>query len=157
RFADFIILSPQLGLLVLEVKDWLLSQISVINPTHIILTTDRGEKRVDHPLKQARDYVLRIADTLVADPLLAKSSGAHKGKLHFPFSYGVVWTKIKEEEYRAHLPELYDPAQMLFRESISPSISTEKLLKQLHKLFIHKFPFKLSATQIDHIRYHIFP
>src|SRR5439155_9411248 len=116
RHADFIILNPQLGLLILEVKDWQLSQMRVVNPTHIILKTEQGEKRVEHPLRQASDYALHIADILAADPMLVHTGGIHKGRLIFLFSYGVIWTRIKEEEFRRELPELYDPSQMLFRE-----------------------------------------
>ncbi|MEW6738073.1 MAG: nuclease-related domain-containing protein, partial [Acidobacteriota bacterium] len=62
RHADFIILNPQLGLLTIEVKDWQLSQMRVVSPTHIILKTGQGERKVAHPLRQARDYALQIAD-----------------------------------------------------------------------------------------------
>jgi hypothetical protein len=157
RHADFVILNPELGLLILEVKDWQLSRMRVVSPTHIVLDTDQGEKMMEHPLRQARDYALRIADILASDQMLIQKNGPYSGQLIFPFSFGVVWTKIREENFRRELPELFDRSQMLFRESISPSISVERFNERLKSLFPQQFSFKLSTEQINRIRYHIFP
>jgi superfamily I DNA and RNA helicase len=157
RHADFVILNPQFGLLILEVKDWQLSQMKAVNPTQLILETGQGEKKVEHPLRQARDYALHIADILNADQLLVRKNGTHQGRLSFPFGYGVVWTKIREEDFKRELFELYDPAQMLFRESLHQSITTEQLIDNLQRLFPQQFKFNLTPVQIDRIRYHIFP
>lgn len=57
REPDFILYFQQNGLIILEVKDWNLSQIREANPQHFVL--DIGGKTVDrkNPLKQARDYL----------------------------------------------------------------------------------------------------
>src|SRR4051794_36135632 len=56
RHADFVILNAQLGLLILEVKDWQLDQIRSMSPTEVLIETANGSKRVAHPLQQARNY-----------------------------------------------------------------------------------------------------
>lgn len=39
RYSDFIVVHPQLGVLVSEVKDWSVGTIRAITPTHIVLNT----------------------------------------------------------------------------------------------------------------------
>ncbi|MEP1061824.1 MULTISPECIES: nuclease-related domain-containing protein [Cyanophyceae] len=57
---DFILLHPQRGLIVLEVKDWKLATIQQISRETVTLLTDAGEKSVDNPLAQAWHYTLAI-------------------------------------------------------------------------------------------------
>lgn len=157
RFADFVILDPKLGLLILEVKDWQLSQIKEINPKYIVIETSKGQKSCINPLNQARNYALQIVDLLASDPLLVQSSNDYKGKLAFPFSYGVVWSRIKLEDFKSSLPELFEVNKALFYDHLSPSINAEKFQQQLQMLFPQYFNFHLSTQQIDRIRYHLFP
>src|SRR5262249_44714453 len=121
RHADFVILNFQLGLLILEVKDWQLDQIRSMSPTEVVISTTQGSKRVPHPLPQARNYALRVADLLAADPLLTQPQGAHQGRLCLPFSYAVVWTRMRATDFYRQLPELYDNSKMLFKESLAPA------------------------------------
>ena len=58
---DFVILHPRRGLLVLEVKDWLLDNICSIDKTRVTLLTNRGVKIVTNPFEQARAYAQAIA------------------------------------------------------------------------------------------------
>ncbi|MBN8725212.1 MAG: NERD domain-containing protein [Acidobacteria bacterium] len=157
RFADFVILDPKLGLLILEVKDWQLSQIKEINPKYIVIETSKGQKSCTNPLNQARNYALQIVDLLASDPLLVQSSNDYKGKLAFPFSYGVVWSRIKSEDFKSSLPELFEVNKALFYDHLSTSINAEKFQQQLQMLFPQYFNFHLSTEQIDRIRYHLFP
>lgn len=157
RFADFVVLDPKLGLLILEVKDWQLSQIKEINPNYVVIETPKGQKSCTNPLNQARNYALQIVDLLASDPLLVQSSNDYKGKLAFPFSYGVVWSRIKSTDFQSTLPELFELNKALFWEHLSPSINAEIFQQQLQLLFPQYFNFHLSTEQIDRIRYHLFP
>ncbi|MFY9222453.1 MAG: 3'-5' exonuclease [Blastocatellia bacterium] len=157
RFADFVVLDPKLGLLILEVKDWQLSQIKEINPKYVVIETSKGQKSCTNPLNQARNYALQIVDLLASDPLLIQSSNDYKGKLAFPFSYGVVWSRIKSTDFQSTLPELFELNKALFCEHLSPSINGEIFQQHLQLLFPQYFNFHLSTQQIDRIRYHLFP
>jgi hypothetical protein len=157
RFADFIVLDPKLGLLILEVKDWQLSQIKEINPNRVIIETSTGEKYCENPLSQARNYAFQMVDLLQSDPLLVQSSNGYKGKLAFPFSYAVVWSRIKLADFQSTLPELFDANKALFWDDLSSSITPEKFRQQLQRLIPQYFNFHLSNEQIDRIRYHLFP
>lgn len=157
RYPDFVILNINFGLLILEVKDWQLSQIAAVNPHEITLHTEQGEKRVNNPLQQAREYTLTITKILSADPILQQQSGHYKGQLILPFSYGVVWSRIKREDFQRELPELFDNNKMIFRDDLSSSMTAETLINRLQSLFTQRFSFQLSNIAIDRIRYHLFP
>lgn len=51
---DFILLHPQRGLFVLEVKDWKVNTIQQVNPDKFEISTSNGFKQVKNPLRQAR-------------------------------------------------------------------------------------------------------
>lgn len=95
---DFIILHPNRGLIVLEVKDWKLDTIRNIAPDRVTILTKGREKQVKHPLEQARNYALTIASKLEEDPFLRQVDGRYQGNLAFPYSYGVVFTNITRKQ-----------------------------------------------------------
>ncbi len=57
---DFVILHPQRGLFILEVKDWKLETIQQINPLEVTLLTNDGPKMERNPLEKARDYAFAV-------------------------------------------------------------------------------------------------
>ena len=57
REPDFILLSPDCGLIVFEVKDWLPEQIIEMDPKTALLRIGHTEERRKQPLAQAREYV----------------------------------------------------------------------------------------------------
>lgn len=52
---DFIILHPDRGLFILEVKDWRLEHVQGATRTSVTLLTSDGVKEEKNPLRQARD------------------------------------------------------------------------------------------------------
>ena len=58
RHPDFIIVGPDLGLVVLEVKDWRLKNILEVRADQIRLRQAEGELKVLNPVRQVRDYLL---------------------------------------------------------------------------------------------------
>ena len=55
RHPDFIIVGPDLGLVVLEVKDWRLKSILEVTADHIRLRQTKGDLDVLNPVRQVRD------------------------------------------------------------------------------------------------------
>lgn len=155
RHADFVVLDRRRGLVVLEVKDWRLDRIRRVTPQRVVLATADGEKTVTHPLGQVRDYALRIADALANDPALLAASGPYRGRLAFPFGYGVVWTNIGEREFHEQLPEFLE-SPMLFREALRPTDS-EAFAERIFSFLPFTFPCALTDDEVDRIRYRIFP
>ncbi len=54
RHPDFVVIGPDLGLVVLEVKDWRLATIAGTTGEGVLLRTPGGDRIVRHPLRQAR-------------------------------------------------------------------------------------------------------
>src|SRR4051812_49031209 len=65
RRPDFIIIGPDLGLVVLEVKEYTKATLHQINHDEWQLHTAAGRlETVKNPFKQARDYAHLVADKL---------------------------------------------------------------------------------------------
>jgi len=70
RHPDFIIVGPDLGLVVLEVKDWRLKSILEVTADRVRLRQAEGELEVWNPVRQVRNYLLRTVDALKRRPRL---------------------------------------------------------------------------------------
>ncbi len=61
-YPDFIIIGPDLGLVVLEVKDRRLKSILEVTADRVRLRQTEGELEVWNPVRQVRNYLLRTVD-----------------------------------------------------------------------------------------------
>lgn len=156
---DFILLHPQRGLFVLEVKDWRIETIQQVNRDEVEIAPDGKPKWVKNPLRQARDYALAICSLLEGDAALVRNSGRHAGKLICPYAYGVVLPNITRKQFDAQpeLAEVMDSHFVLCRddmlESVDPGLFQEKLWAMSH----YDFGTTLTPEQIDRIRWHLYP
>ena len=62
RDPDLIAILPEVGALIIEVKDWRLVELSRVTPGTIDITCRGTETTAMHPRKQARRYMLRLMD-----------------------------------------------------------------------------------------------
>ncbi len=156
---DFIVLHPDRGLLVLEVKDWPLDSIRDISPDSFDVLTQAGLKRFSNPLLQARAHVLEIVRMLQQDPMLQQPVGSpHAGKLAFPWAYGVVFTNITRDEFEQADIERVIPGHLVIcKDEMVPSVGEEDFQQCLWTMFERSFPCRLTLPQIDQIRGHVFP
>lgn len=102
RYADFIVVHPLRGLLLLEVKDWKIDTLKSIDKHTAVIHTSTGDKSCANPLEQARQCVFQLLQRLETDPVLTEQAGRYKGKLNFPYGYGVVLTNISRAQYEAN-------------------------------------------------------
>jgi hypothetical protein len=91
---DFLLIGPDIGVLVIEEKSIPFHMIT--NFTMETWTVARqGEEQVEtHPLRQARGYVEKVAQSLKRVKRLTDKSG----RLKFVYSHGVVLSKIRKDE-----------------------------------------------------------
>lgn len=107
RYPDFVVIIPDCGLLVIEVKGWLPYQI-LGGDSHSIRTRlwpGEAEKVATNPIRQARDYMHKLMDACRRHPagtFLLQPEGSHKGRFLFPFGFCAVLSQITDEELRAH-------------------------------------------------------
>jgi hypothetical protein len=156
---DFIVMHPLRGIFVLEVKDWKISTIAHLNPETATLVTMEGEKQEKNPLEQARDYALFVKRWLERDRLLVQVDGRYRGKLAFPVSYGVVFTNITRKQFEAEagLQMVFEPNFVICQDEMYEQVDAYEFQQRLWNLCTYEFGEPLTATQIDRIRWHLFP
>ncbi len=131
QHPDFIILHPERGLIVLEIKDWRLDTIRQINPSTVTLLTPNGEKEERNPLEQARAYTIAIKELLERDKLLIQHDGRHKGKLAFPYSYGVILSNITRATFKSQpaLTAAIEPNLVICKDEMTEKVDPDKALR----------------------------
>ena len=155
---DFVILHPQRGILILEVKDWKPEIIRSATRQAFELLLGTGIKTVINPLEQARQYAHAVSNLLQKDPQLTINSGMKSGHLVFPWSYGVVLTNIMRSVFDASaLGEVIEPGRVICQDEMFESVEPEEFQQRLWNMFAVKFPSKLTLPQLDRIRWHMFP
>ena len=159
RYADFVVISPRLGVLMIEIKDWKPSTIASADHDTIELRLHSHNKKVIHPLKQARKYAFVLSDEIqsrLEGRILLAQDGLYKGKILFPISYLACLSQISDRDIQTlNLSSIFDLDRTLTKEWFvkARDIHGEELENLLVRYFIPKFRFTpLDATQINHLR-----
>ena len=117
---DFILFGKNLGLLVLEVKDWTSHQILSYTPTDFKIRIEEKKERKKNPDKQAKGYVHTLMEILREVPAFVSDTGFHKGELKIPIGRMVVFPNIKKEEYADRgLKWIIPPERVLLRDDLA--------------------------------------
>ena len=156
---DFVVMHPQRGVLVLEVKDWKLETIQSMDRGLAKIFVDGALKTQKNPMMQARVYAMEVTMLLQKDPALKQPAHSPRaGNLIMPFGWGVVLTRITRKQFEgAGLAEVLDPQQVIFQDEMTESVEPEAFQQRLWDMFRHVFPCKLTLPQIDRVRYHLYP
>jgi hypothetical protein len=159
RRPDFIVLHPGRGILVLEVKDWLVTTIQQMDRHTAEIHTDHGLKTVVNPLEQARAYAIEITALLERDPLLVQQEqGRYHGNLLLPWGYGVVFTNITRKQFEAaELGQAIPGDKVICKDDMTESVDAEAFQKRMWGMFNYSFGGVLSLARIDRVRWHLFP
>lgn len=155
---DFTLLHPLRGILLLEVKDWKPGTLLQLDRKQAVIQLPSGPKRVSNPLEQVRQYCHVLAGLLQRDPQLVWQDGSHQGQLCLPWGHGVILTQISRAQFdQAGLGEAINPGQVICKDELGEDQDPETLQKRLWDMFSVAFPCRLSAAQVDRVRWHLFP
>jgi hypothetical protein len=161
---DFVIIGPELGIVVLEVKDYTKSTLLQVNHEEWHIVASNGEQSVlKSPLKQARDNMFHVVDVLKKDKNLVQLDGKFKFQLKFPYGHGAVFTRLYTKDFvQEGLYSVIDPKFCLTRDEIDPDkdgFSEEVLMEKILNMFVVPFRLRepLTLEDINAIRYHLFP
>jgi len=164
RRPDFVIIGPDLGIVVLEVKDYTKNTLFQINHDEWHIVTTSGDQAViKSPMKQARDNMFHVVDTLKKDKSLIQLDGKYKFQLKFPYGHGVVFTRLYSKDFvQEGLYSVIEHNLCFTRDEIDPDkegFSEEVLMEKILNIFVVPFRLKesLSIEDINAIRYHLFP
>ncbi len=168
RYPDFIILSPNFGILIIEVKGWYPSSILKANSDYFEIKWKKDgietNKREKSPLIQGRDYLLELLKQLERYPILTQKPGNYQGKLCFPYSVGAVMSNISYKQASEHdfYKQVLPIKKVVYRDELldwnEGKISNEKIIKRFQEMLKFQFKFpKLTPEQIYTIKGLIYP
>ncbi len=158
RHPDFVVLHPQQGIVVLEVKDWRLDTIVGANKAQVELLTDRGTVSVESPFEQVRGYMFSVVDALKREPLLVNQGGGFKGKPVFSFGYGVAFSNITRKQFeQTDLREVFAAERCIFRDEMAESVEPDEFRERVWRMVSPRIGPALSLPQIDRVRARLFP
>lgn len=161
---DFVVIGPDLGVLVLEVKDYTKNTLFQLNHDEWTLVTSSGEQtKTKSPLKQARENMFHLVDHLKKDKSLVQLEGKYQFQLKFPYGFGTVFTRLNQKDFVENgLYSVIEPELCLTRDEIDPDkevFSEENLFEKISNMFIVPYRLRepLTKENMDAIRYHLFP
>jgi hypothetical protein len=166
RYPDFIVILPEVGVLIIEVKDWYLAQLTSVTPETV--TVSRGGVAVEelHPRRQARGYMHRLMDEGRKHPqagLLMAKDGAYANRYAFPFCHIAVLSNINRTQIERETPELariFPPGVTVTRDELAEweELDAAGLMIRLKSCFDPWWPFpKMTPAQVDIFRSIIHP
>ncbi|VEP15559.1 DNA helicase [Hyella patelloides LEGE 07179] len=163
--ADFIILSPTLGLLVIEVKGYFYKNIKIANRDFFTIErVKNGVVKIERekaPLEQCRGYFINLLETLKNFPVLCHQKGNYEGKPIFPIGHGVVMSNItRNQAEEDNLIQVLEPPQVAFKDELLSwqEIEERTLVNRFKEMFTTYFPFKtLTQDQISTIKGILYP
>jgi hypothetical protein len=163
RYADFIIVGPEIGVLVVEVKDWTTNNIHSFNKTKFYLTAGASTTEHDSPKEQG----LKFRKNVWHELFRKKAVISQYKKISF--NYIISFPNMTKEEFLGiknpvtgmAATELINPEIILFKEDIEEiRLSDGKtFIKKLKSMLQYK-PKEaepLAKKTIDDIRDVLYP
>ena len=164
RYPDFIVIMPEVGLLIIEAKGWYPAHIESGDLNQVRITSRGRTETQRHPIRQARDYMFELMKAAKAfgnSASLLQGGGDHEGRFIFPFGHLVVLNNIKREQLDSlGLTQLFPASKVMTRDEFEQLASTppEALITALKKFFDPSWAFAaLNETQISTLRAIIHP
>jgi superfamily I DNA and RNA helicase len=161
---DFILFSQNIGLIIFEVKDWMLDQIREANPHYFRLQVGCNIESRKNPVQQARDYLYDLVDKIKKDGQLISHDPAHHGNIKIPFSYGIVFPNINKNEYIVNgFESVIGTDKIFFWDDMHPSSNicsdpTGKCFQDsLEEKFAPPFKFSINSRELHHLKQLLFP
>ena len=165
---DFVVIIPSLGVLLIEVKGWYLTNIIKANSQCVLINReDEGEleKEEDHPLVQVDTYKIALMNRLRRDPQLSQliqHCGKYRGGFLFPFARFAVLSNIT----RTNLDKIPNGRGVFPASTVATKedLARWKTLTPMQLLQVFKGYFKrlwsiqpMSANQVNIVKTVIHP
>jgi hypothetical protein len=155
---DFVVFNKEMGLLVLEVKDWSLNTISSIGSDRWTINEldtcgKLIEKPVNSPFSQARQHVLAVVDHLKRDRLLHQT-GRYRGQLICPWGWGVVLTNITRKQFMTEgMDEVIPSHLVICKDEMTETVDHVQFENRLVAMLPYKAQEEMSEVQVQRMRW----
>lgn len=168
QYPDFILIDPDHGLMVIEVKGWYPKYIKSGDSHSVKIDSGQGrEENQKHPVRQAREYMYNLMDVCRRSnelSVILNEGGEHENKFIFPFGYFAVLNNITKQQLVEHelgdLTSVFTEDRVVTRDQLLEWENLEEgVIRDIIKGFFKprwNFP-KLNENQIDVIRAVIHP
>ena len=166
RYPDIIVILPEIGLLVIEVKGWRLSEL-VSADSHSVVVNRSGKKAMEaHPSRQARDYMYRLMDECRKHrhaSTLMRADGQYANRFAFAFCHVAVLSNITKSQLEASvrgLADIFPRGSCITRDELGEweALGAEAFVAKLKSCFEPWWPFpKMTTAQVDVLRSVIHP
>jgi len=156
---DFLVLDPQRGALLIEVRDWTLNSIQEISSSVVSRLTANGLRDERNPMLQVRAMALELVLQLDRDPLL-KTQGSNgvsgRKRLAVSIGWGLVLPNISRWDFETcALAEVLDSRRVICRDELAePGAAAFENL--LWGLLGDQPAAPLSAEQFHRLRWQLF-
>jgi hypothetical protein len=148
KTPDFLLFGKDIGLLVIEVKDWALPQIRAADFHRFIVNVSGKDEARTNPDKQAKGYVDTLMESLRALPDFQSVEAGTAGKLKIPIGRMVVFPHIRRRDFldREPLPSIIPSERVFFQDDLDPggSLLSDTSGQSFKKRLDAVLPFKLK-------------
>jgi superfamily I DNA/RNA helicase len=101
---------------------------------------------------------MELVDVMQRDPALLQTDGPYRGKLLFPYGWGVVFSRMtRDEVVGTNFDEIFPAHQTLLRDDLAETIEPAAFQSRLWGMFTVTYRATLTLPQRDRIRWHLFP
>lgn len=159
RKADIIAVAPDLGVIVMEVKDWNITQIEYADSYEVRIRKNDDAATLRNPYAQASEYMyslMRLAEKSASSAILLQKGGKHRGKFGFPFNHLCVFPHITNQEIDANGFRLVFPENRTIAADDLEALQRlegQALKQELQRFLALQFPFPpLNGNQMKVIR-----
>ncbi|EJL8851830.1 NERD domain-containing protein [Salmonella enterica subsp. enterica serovar Enteritidis] len=161
-YPDFVILTPDKGILFIEVKDWFITKIKGANKTYVQYETKNGIESLKNPIEQVRQYAFQTINSLKTDPQLRQQEGQYQGSFVMPYGYGVYLSNISRSQLEkafspTELADILPTDKVICKDELNEFMSQEKVAARLALLAKYNFAHQTTPQQLDRIRWHLYP
>jgi hypothetical protein len=126
RYPDFIIIGPDMGVLIVEVKGWRPNNLIGGNNNSLIIKNDQGQSESQgHPFSRAEKYMSSLVSRLREIPRgdqLVNNDGNPENRFVFPFGHFLVLSNITLEQLskgsEGDLRHLFPSNKVLTRDKL---------------------------------------
>lgn len=167
RHPDFIVIAPDLGVIIIELKGWYFDDIVGGNHSEITINSEGRERQEIHPLEQARNYMWRLFRACEKNQYreyLFRKEGKYRNKFFFPFCHFVVLSNISRDNILKrkdqNVSDIFKSDNTLFRDELVAleDASPEEIKNTLMRFFDPYWPItRFSDEQVNVLRSIIHP